>query len=72
MQSVRVSTRQECCDGPRYLPAMAVDVVLHIYTYSTGALIQNGKLRLVIEQPSHLQQTKSYWLRVSYIYIQLR
>lgn len=72
MLSVCVSTREEWCDGPCYLPAMAIDVVLHIHTYSTGALVQNSKLRLVIKQASHLQQTKSYWLRVSYIYVQVR
>lgn len=49
---------RKAVNGLVYLPAMAIDVVLHIHTYSTGALIQNSKLRLVIEQPSHLQQNK--------------
>lgn len=38
---------------------MAVDVVLHIHTHRAGALVQDGKLRLVVEQSRHLgpQQT---------------
>lgn len=33
---------------------MAVDVILHIYTHCTGALIQNGELGLVVEKSGHL------------------
>ena len=34
---------------------MAVDEVLHVHTHRTGALIQDGKLGLVVEQPGHLR-----------------
>lgn len=34
---------------------MAVNVALYIHTNSTGALIQNCKLGLMIEQPCHLE-----------------
>lgn len=41
-----------------YLPAVAVDVILHIHTHGTGALVQDGKLRLVVEQSRHLGPEK--------------
>lgn len=41
-------------DVQSYRPAVAVDVVLHINAHSARALIQNGKLGLVVEQSGHL------------------
>lgn len=44
-----------CARGVKsYRPAVAVNEILHIYTHCTGALIQNGKLGLVVEQSGHL------------------
>lgn len=40
-----------------YRPAVAVDVILHIYAHCAGALVQDGKLRLVIEEAGHLHDT---------------
>lgn len=40
-----------------YRPAVAVDVILHIYAHCAGALVQDGKLRLVVEEASHLHDT---------------
>lgn len=34
-------------------PTVAVDEVLHVDTHSTGALIQDGKLGLVVEESGH-------------------
>lgn len=42
--------------GDAHRPAVAVDEILHIYTHCTGALIQNGKLGLVVEQSGHLHK----------------
>lgn len=39
---------------PPYLPAVAVDVVLHVHAHGTGALVQDGELRLVVEESGHL------------------
>lgn len=41
-------------DAGSYRPAVAVDVILHIYAHCTGALVQNGKLGLVVEKSCHL------------------
>lgn len=41
-----------------YRSAVAVDEVLHINAYSTGALIQDGKLGLMVEQTGHLDTTQ--------------
>lgn len=37
-----------------YRPAVAVDVILHIYTHCAGAFIQNSKLWFVVEESGHL------------------
>jgi len=37
-----------------YLSTVAVDEILHVNANSTGALIQDGKLGLMVEEPSHL------------------
>lgn len=50
-----------------YLPAVAVDVILHIYTHSTGALVQDGKLRLVVEQSRHLGPEQTHLKVCSYL-----
>lgn len=39
-----------------YRPAMGVDVILNIHTHCTGALIQDRKLGLVVEQSGHLHE----------------
>ena len=43
-----------------YLPTVAVYVILYIHTDSTGALIQDGKLGLVVEQPGHLHSQQQH------------
>lgn len=40
-----------------YLPTVAVDVILHVDADGTGALVQDGELRLVVEEPRHLDGT---------------
>lgn len=40
------------------LSAVAVDVILYIHTHRTGALVQNGKLGLVVEESGHLRKYK--------------
>lgn len=39
-----------------YRPAMGVDVILNIHTHCTGALVQDRKLGLVVEQSGHLHE----------------
>lgn len=48
---------EETPGGEPYRPAVAVDVILHIYAHCAGALIQDGKLWLVIEEAGHLHNT---------------
>lgn len=38
----------------KHLSAVTVNVILHVNAHGTGALIQDGKLGLVIEEPGHL------------------
>lgn len=55
LDPVLIRSQQVLSSGPwSYLPAVAVDVILHIHTHGTGALIQDGELRLVVEQSGHL------------------
>ncbi len=45
---------------PTNLSAVGVDEPLHIHTHSTRALVQDSKLRLMIEQPRHLRRGRVY------------
>ena len=45
---------------PTHLSAVGVDEPLHIHTHSTRALVQDSKLRLMIEQPRHLRRRGGY------------
>lgn len=42
----------EECDA--HLSTVLVHCIFHIHTHCTRALIQDGELWLVVEQPSHL------------------
>lgn len=58
-EPVLIRPEQFLSCGPwSYLPAVAVDVILHIHTHGTGALVQDGELRLVVEESGHLGRHK--------------
>ena len=51
---------QKCIRNHTYISAVLVHGSLDIHTHCTGALVEDGKLGLVVEQTGHLKQMGKY------------